>query len=184
MLVHCHPSSQATGVFFFQECPLSFQGRFYDYEMANILIHLFFVIVYFWSKYVSLQDFGQSWHVYHRMKIEKWKLVYHQPPSTVLRPQLMGSRKRLITSCLCGDSNLDLYKIVCSGRFNSSIEANALNPWTKQALLKINIIVLYFFFRMLLPMLLNQCAQGWVNNIIFTSQTKAPVSSFSSLSFF
>lgn len=31
--------------------------------------------------------------------------------------------------------------------------------------------------RMALPMLLNQCAQGWVNNIIFTSQTKAPVSS-------
>ncbi|KAK7110102.1 dynein axonemal assembly factor 9-like [Littorina saxatilis] len=30
--------------------------------------------------------------------------------------------------------------------------------------------------RMLLPMLLNQCAQGWVNNIIFTSQTKAPSS--------
>ena len=30
--------------------------------------------------------------------------------------------------------------------------------------------------RMALPMLLNQCAQGWVNNIIFTSQTKAPVS--------
>ncbi|XP_076467401.1 dynein axonemal assembly factor 9-like [Babylonia areolata] len=28
--------------------------------------------------------------------------------------------------------------------------------------------------RMLLPMLLNHCSQGWVNNIIFTSQTKAP----------
>ncbi|KAL8584001.1 hypothetical protein ACOMHN_048608 [Nucella lapillus] len=28
--------------------------------------------------------------------------------------------------------------------------------------------------RMMLPMLLNQCAQGWVQNIVFTSQTKAP----------
>lgn len=28
--------------------------------------------------------------------------------------------------------------------------------------------------RMVLPMVLNQCAQGWVNNIIFTSQTRAP----------
>ena len=60
----------------------------------------------------------------------------------------MGSKKRLITSCRCRDSNLDLSQqpgsTRLSRRLNPSAEAEVLNPYTKQDYITNSLFLMWY----------------------------------------
>ncbi|KAK7476442.1 hypothetical protein BaRGS_00032277 [Batillaria attramentaria] len=116
----------------------------------------------------------------------RWVVVRQMEECTLDAGQLHKMLTSAVTSHLQQDKNRRQTKVllVAPGFVNTPdvIGAVLRHPEAKiRNMLKIGAITVcidplntFMEHRMLLPMLLNHCAQGWVNNIIFTSQTKAP----------
>ncbi|PVD31084.1 hypothetical protein C0Q70_10361 [Pomacea canaliculata] len=116
----------------------------------------------------------------------RWTVVSQIEQATLDVVQLHRMLSSAVTSHLQQDANLRQTRVllVAPGFVNTPDVVSAIlrHPEAKvRSSLKIGAITAcidplntFMQNRMTLPMLLNQCAQGWVNNIIFTSQTKAP----------